>query len=84
MYAYGPTAAWERALGGGQAGNFPVLLVGGVGAGVWHRRRPGRRIAVTVGPHAWGGWRWGRTRKAGDGGAARVEPVAAGPHAQGR
>ncbi|MEU7330492.1 winged helix DNA-binding domain-containing protein [Streptomyces parvus] len=45
-----PGAAWERALGGGQAGNFPVLLVDGVVAGVWHQRRSGRRIAVTVEP----------------------------------
>ncbi|MEU6833718.1 winged helix DNA-binding domain-containing protein [Streptomyces rubiginosohelvolus] len=45
-----PGAAWERALGGGQAGNFPVLLVDGVVAGVWHQRRSGRRVAVTVEP----------------------------------
>ncbi|MET8880487.1 winged helix DNA-binding domain-containing protein [Streptomyces rubiginosohelvolus] len=45
-----PGAAWERALDGGQAGNFPVLLVDGVVAGVWHQRRSGRRIAVTVEP----------------------------------
>ncbi|MDX2918781.1 MULTISPECIES: winged helix DNA-binding domain-containing protein [Streptomyces] len=45
-----PGAARERALGGGQAGNFPVLLVDGVVAGVWHQRRSGRRIAVTVEP----------------------------------
>ncbi|WP_069743838.1 winged helix DNA-binding domain-containing protein [Streptomyces sp. EN23] len=45
-----PGAAWDRALGGGQAGNFPVLLVDGVVAGVWHQRRSGRRIAVTVEP----------------------------------
>ncbi|MFE6697100.1 winged helix DNA-binding domain-containing protein [Streptomyces sp. NPDC057718] len=45
-----PGAAYERALGGGQAGNFPVLLVDGVVAGVWHQRRSGRRIAVTVEP----------------------------------
>ncbi|MFE7141094.1 winged helix DNA-binding domain-containing protein [Streptomyces sp. NPDC057644] len=45
-----PGAAYERALGGGQSGNFPVLLVDGVVAGVWHQRRSGRRIAVTVEP----------------------------------
>ncbi|EWS94193.1 hypothetical protein SSIG_04822 [Streptomyces filamentosus NRRL 11379] len=45
-----PGAAWERALGGGQAGNFPVLLVDGVVAGVWHQRRSGHRIAVTAEP----------------------------------
>ncbi|MDF9806297.1 hypothetical protein M2436_004844 [Streptomyces sp. HB372] len=45
-----PGAAYERALAGGQAGNFPVLLVDGTVAGVWHLRRSGRRIAVTVEP----------------------------------
>ncbi|MFF4244261.1 winged helix DNA-binding domain-containing protein [Streptomyces sp. NPDC001822] len=45
-----PGAAYERALAGGQAGNFPVLLVDGTVAGVWHQRRSGRRIAVTVEP----------------------------------
>ena len=45
----GPAAA--RALApSGQAGNFPVLLVDGVVAGVWHQRRSGRRVAVTVEP----------------------------------
>ncbi|MFB6816705.1 winged helix DNA-binding domain-containing protein [Streptomyces sp. NPDC056347] len=47
-----PGAAYTRALAGGQAGNFPVLLVDGVAAGVWHQRRSGRRIAVTVEPLA--------------------------------
>jgi len=36
----------------GQAGNFPVLLIDGVVAGVWHRRRSGRRLHVTVEPLA--------------------------------
>ncbi|MEU9863915.1 winged helix DNA-binding domain-containing protein [Streptomyces sp. NPDC047971] len=45
-----PGKAYERALAGGQAGNYPVLLVDGVVAGVWHQRRSGRRIAVTVEP----------------------------------
>ncbi|MFI1222543.1 MULTISPECIES: winged helix DNA-binding domain-containing protein [unclassified Streptomyces] len=45
-----PGAAYERALAGGQAGNFPVLLVDGTVAGVWHQRRSGRRITVTVEP----------------------------------
>ncbi|MCD0449203.1 winged helix DNA-binding domain-containing protein [Actinocorallia sp. API 0066] len=31
-------------------GNFQVLLVDGVAAGLWHQRRSGRRIAVTVEP----------------------------------
>ncbi|MFF2007959.1 winged helix DNA-binding domain-containing protein [Streptomyces sp. NPDC058195] len=45
-----PGAAYTRALAGGQAGNYPVLLVDGTAAGVWHQRRSGRRIAVTVEP----------------------------------
>lgn len=43
-------AAYERALAGGQAGNFPVLLVDGVVAGVWHQRRSGKWLDVTVEP----------------------------------
>ncbi|MDO0935998.1 winged helix DNA-binding domain-containing protein [Streptomyces sp. DG2A-72] len=42
--------AYERALAGGQAGNYPVLLVDGVVTGVWHQRRQGRRTTVTVEP----------------------------------
>jgi hypothetical protein len=42
--------AAERALAGGQAGTFPVLLVDGMVAGVWHQRRSGRKLAVTVEP----------------------------------
>jgi hypothetical protein len=45
-----PGRAAERALAGGQAGNFPVLLVDGTVAGVWHQRRSGRRIDITVEP----------------------------------
>ncbi|MFF3685357.1 winged helix DNA-binding domain-containing protein [Streptomyces sp. NPDC002187] len=45
-----PGAAYGRALSGGQAGNYPVVLAGGVVAGVWHQRRSGRRITVTVEP----------------------------------
>ncbi|MBG0568487.1 winged helix DNA-binding domain-containing protein [Actinoplanes aureus] len=45
-----PGPAAKRALAGGQAGNYPVLLVDGVVAGVWHQRRSGTRIAVTVEP----------------------------------
>ena len=47
-----PGAARQRALAGSQAGNFPVLLVDGTVAGVWHQRRSGRRIEVTVEPLA--------------------------------
>ncbi|MEU3887431.1 winged helix DNA-binding domain-containing protein [Streptomyces sp. NPDC029041] len=45
-----PGKAYQRALGGGQAGNYPVLLIDGVVAGVWHQRRTGRRTTVTVEP----------------------------------
>lgn len=34
----------------GQAGNYPVLLVDGVVAGVWHMRRSGRKAQLTVEP----------------------------------
>jgi len=42
-----PGVAAERA-----AGNFQVLLVDGVVGGIWHQRRSGRRIRVTVEPFA--------------------------------
>lgn len=42
--------ARERALAGGQAGNYPVLLVDDAVAGVWHQRRSGRRVEVAVEP----------------------------------
>ncbi|HEY3978431.1 MAG TPA: winged helix DNA-binding domain-containing protein [Streptosporangiaceae bacterium] len=45
-----PGAAAGRALGRGQAGTFPVLLIDGTVAGVWHQRRSARRIAITVEP----------------------------------
>ncbi|WP_406454248.1 winged helix DNA-binding domain-containing protein [Streptomyces sp. NBC_00876] len=45
-----PGTAYTRALAGGQAGNYPVLLVDGTVAGVWHQRRAGGRIVVTVEP----------------------------------
>jgi hypothetical protein len=47
-----PGAAATRALARGQAGNFPVLLVDGVVGGVWHQRRSGRRLDITVEPIA--------------------------------
>lgn len=43
-------AAADRALARGQAGNYPVLLVDGVVDGVWHQRRSGKRIDITVEP----------------------------------
>jgi hypothetical protein len=46
-----PGAAATRGLTpAGQAGNYPVLLVDGVVGGVWHQRRSGRRLAITVEP----------------------------------
>ncbi len=46
-----PGAAATRALTpSGQAGNYPVMLVDGVVGGVWHQRRSGRRLAITVEP----------------------------------
>ena len=46
-----PGAAATRALSpAGQAGNYPVLLVDGVVGGVWHQRRSGRKLAITVEP----------------------------------
>jgi len=46
-----PGAAAARALTPtGQAGNYPVLLVDGVVGGVWHQRRTGRSLAITVEP----------------------------------
>jgi hypothetical protein len=46
-----PGAASTRALSpSGQAGNYPVLLVDGLVGGVWHQRRSGRTLAITVEP----------------------------------
>lgn len=46
-----PGGAAKRALTpSGQAGNFPVLLLEGTVAGVWHLRRSGRKLAITVEP----------------------------------
>ena len=43
----GPAAA-RGLTPGGQAGNYPVVLVDGVVGGVWHQRRTGRKLAITV------------------------------------
>jgi len=40
----------ERGLTRGTAATLPVLLVDGVVGGLWHRRRSGRRLEVTVEP----------------------------------
>jgi hypothetical protein len=46
-----PGAAATRALSPtGQAGNYPVMLVDGLVGGVWHQRRSGRKLAITVEP----------------------------------
>ncbi len=45
-----PGRASERALAGAQAGNYPVLLLDGVVGGVWHQKRSGRRVRITVEP----------------------------------
>jgi Winged helix DNA-binding domain len=45
-----PGRAAERALNRSQAGNFPVLLLGGTVGGVWHQKRAGTRLDVTVEP----------------------------------
>jgi hypothetical protein len=46
-----PGRAAERALTpSGQAGNFPVLLIDGTVAGVWHQRRSSRTLDITVEP----------------------------------
>jgi hypothetical protein len=46
-----PGAAAIRALTpAGQAGNYPAMLVDGVVGGVWHQRRSGRKLAITVEP----------------------------------
>jgi hypothetical protein len=85
-----PGRASERALAGGGAGPYPVLLLDGVVGGVWHQRRAGRRLIVTVEPlHDL----TARQRAALDVEVARVGeiveagpelvlgPVAVGPHA---
>ncbi|MGW1344958.1 winged helix DNA-binding domain-containing protein [Kribbella sp. NPDC002412] len=43
-----PGTAFTRALARGQAGNYPLLLVDGVVAGVWHHKKSGRKVHVTV------------------------------------
>jgi hypothetical protein len=45
-----PGRAAERALNRSQAGNYPLLLLGGVVGGVWHQKRSGRYLDLTVEP----------------------------------
>jgi hypothetical protein len=47
-----PGRAAVRAAPGGQAGPYPVMLVDGVVAGVWHQRTAGRSAQLTVEPLA--------------------------------
>ena len=75
-----PGRASERALAGSQAGNYPVLLLDGVVGGVWHQKRSGRRVKITVEPLG----RLTKTQRSGleVGGRAgrRDRPGAARPH----
>jgi hypothetical protein len=86
-----PGRAAQRALSRtGQAGTFPVLLIDGVVQGVWHQRRSGRAIDVTVEPI---GALTGTQRRSLDDEVARlgeflavatrltIGPVSAGSHA---
>lgn len=43
-----PGEAAERALNRGQAGNYPVVLLDGEVAGVWHQKKSGRFLDLTV------------------------------------
>lgn len=45
-----PGVAYERALAGGRPGTSRWCSSTGPSCGVWHQRRSGRRIAVTVEP----------------------------------
>jgi hypothetical protein len=45
-----PGAAADRASAAGHAGGYPLLLVDGLVSGVWHQRRAGRFLDVTVEP----------------------------------
>jgi hypothetical protein len=45
-----PDLALSRAAPSGSAGNFPVLLIDGTVAGVWHQRKSSRKIQITVEP----------------------------------
>lgn len=47
-----PGLAATRALTHGQAGTVAVMLIDGTVAGIWHQRRSGRRLAITVEPFA--------------------------------
>jgi hypothetical protein len=43
-----PGKAFDRATARGQAGNYPLLLIDGLVAGVWHQKKSGRTLRITV------------------------------------
>jgi len=45
-----PGKVFERATNRGQAGNYPLLLVDGTVAGVWHQKKSGRTLQIPVEP----------------------------------
>ena len=47
---YPGEAATRGLTPSGQAGNYPVLLIDGAVAGVWHQQRSGQNLAITVEP----------------------------------
>ncbi|TMD25561.1 MAG: winged helix DNA-binding domain-containing protein, partial [Chloroflexi bacterium] len=67
-----PGRAFDRALTGGQAGNVPVVLIDGVVRGVWHQRRSGTKVEITLEPFV---ELTARQRREVDGQAARIGEV---------
>jgi hypothetical protein len=47
-----PGQATTRALSRGQAGTVAVVLIDGVVRGIWHQRRSGKKVDITVEPFA--------------------------------
>ncbi|MFF1819984.1 winged helix DNA-binding domain-containing protein [Kribbella sp. NPDC058245] len=45
-----PGKVFGRATNRGQAGNYPLLLIDGSVAGVWHQKKSGRTLQITVEP----------------------------------
>jgi DNA glycosylase AlkZ-like len=45
-----PGPAAIRALSHGQAGTYPVLVIDGIVRGIWHQRRSGSKISLTIEP----------------------------------
>lgn len=64
--------AAARALTHGQAGTFPVVLIAGTVAGLWHQRLSGRRVHIVVEPF---GRLTARHRRALDEQVARVGDI---------